>query len=72
MKPVMRAMRIHLHRITRDPQVTEGIACIRGMPVTVGMIFGQIGAGRTIENVLEDFPCFEREDVLEALQYAAW
>ena len=62
----------HLHRITRDPQVMEGIACIRGMRVTVGMIVGQIGAGRTIENVLEDFSYLEREDVLEALQYAAW
>ena len=61
-----------LMRITRDPQVMEGKACIRGLHVTVGMIVGQIGAGRTIENVLEDFPYLEREDVLEALQYAAW
>jgi uncharacterized protein (DUF433 family) len=44
----------------------------RGMRVTVGMVVGQIGAGRTIENVLEDFPYLELEDVLEALQYAAW
>ena len=61
-----------LSRITRDPQVMEGRACIRGLRVTVGMIVGQIGAGRTIENVLGDFPYLEREDVLEALQYAAW
>lgn len=61
-----------LKRITRDPQVMEGRACIRGLRVTVGMIVGQIGAGRTIENVLEDFPYLEREDILEALQYAAW
>lgn len=61
-----------LTRITRDPQVMEGRACVRGMRVTVGMVVGRIGAGRTIENVLEDFPYLEREDVLEALQYAAW
>ena len=60
-----------LCRITRDPQVMEGKACIRGMRVTVGMIVGQIGAGRTIGNVLNDIPYLEREDVLEALQYAA-
>ena len=60
-----------LSSITRDPQVVEGRACIRGMRVTVGMIVGQIGAGRTIENILEDFPYLEREDVLEALQYTA-
>ena len=41
----------------------EGRACIRGLRVTMGMIIGQIGAGRTIENVLEDFPYLEREDV---------
>lgn len=52
-----------LTRITRDPQVMEGRACIRGMRVTVGMIVGQIGAGRTIEHVLDDFPYLEREDI---------
>ena len=58
-------------RITREPQIMEGRACIRGMRVTVGMIVGQIGSGRTIDNLLEDFPYLEREDVFEALQYAA-
>ncbi len=42
------------------------------MRVTVGMIVEQISAGRATENVLEDFPYIEREDVLEALQFAAW
>ena len=49
-----------------------GKACIRGMRVTVGMIVGQIGAGRAIEEVLADYPYLEREDVLQALRYAAW
>ena len=48
-----------------------GKACIRGLRVTVGMIVGQIGAGRSIEQVLADFPYLEREDVLQALRYAA-
>ncbi len=56
------------HRITRDSQIMEGRACIRGMRVTVGMIVGQIGAGRTIEKVLEDFPYLECEGVLDALR----
>lgn len=60
-----------LTRITRDPQVMEGRACIRGMRVTVGMNIGQIGGDRSIEDVLTDFPYLEREDVLEALRYAA-
>jgi len=50
----------------------EGRACIRGMRVTVGTIVGQIGAGSTTENVLAGFPYLERDDVFEALQYAAW
>jgi uncharacterized protein (DUF433 family) len=36
------------------------------------MIVGQIGAGRTVDEVLADYPYLEREDILEALRYAAW
>ena len=49
-----------------------GKACVRGLRVTVGMIVGQIGAGRTVEELLADYPYLEREDVLQALRYAAW
>jgi uncharacterized protein (DUF433 family) len=59
-------------RITQDPAVMGGKPCIRGMRVTVGMIVGQIGAGQTVEDILRDYPYLEREDVLEALRYAAW
>ncbi len=59
-------------RITRDPQVMGGRACVRSMRVTVGMIVGQIGAGISIDELLADYPYLEREDVLQALQYAAW
>ncbi len=59
-------------RITRDPAVMGGKACVRGMRVTVGMIVGQIGAGHTIDQLLADYPYLEREDVLQALRYAAW
>jgi len=59
-------------RIMRDPAVMGGKPCIRGMRVTVGMIVGRIGAGHTIEELLADYPYLEREDVLQALRYAAW
>ena len=59
-------------RITMNPGVMGGKACIRGMRVTVGMVVGQIGAGQTIDELLEDYPYLEREDVLQALQYASW
>jgi uncharacterized protein (DUF433 family) len=59
-------------RITQEPGVMGGKACIRGMRVTVGNIVGQIGAGRTVEDLLRDYPYIEREDILQALRYAAW
>lgn len=49
-----------LERITRRPEVMGGKACIRGMRVTVGMIVGQIGAGRSIEQLLADYPYLPR------------
>jgi uncharacterized protein (DUF433 family) len=62
----------HLDRITQQPEVMGGRACIRGMRVTVGMIVGMIGSGHTIEELLADYPYLEREDILQALRYAAW
>ena len=59
-------------RITQRPDTMGGKACIRGMRVTVGMIVGQIGAGVTIEELLVAYPYLERDDILEALRYAAW
>ena len=59
-------------RITRNPAVMGGKPCIRGLRVTVGMIVGQIGAGRTIDELLADYPYLAREDIAVALRYAAW
>ena len=61
-----------LDRITQQPEVMGGKACIRGMCVTVGMVVGQIGAGHTVEEILADYPYLEREDIMLALRYAAW
>jgi uncharacterized protein (DUF433 family) len=47
-------------RITQVPGVMGGKACIRGMRVTVGNVVGQIGAGRSIEELLQDYPYLER------------
>ncbi|MBF0293591.1 MAG: DUF433 domain-containing protein [Magnetococcales bacterium] len=59
-------------RITQHPDVMGGKPCVRGMRVTVGMLVGQIGAGHNIEDILADYPYLEREDILQALRYAAW
>ncbi len=61
-----------LTRITFNPEVLGGKPCIRGMRVTVGTIVGLIATGKTVDEVLADYPYLEREDVLEALAYAAW
>jgi uncharacterized protein (DUF433 family) len=61
-----------LDRITQQPGVIGGKACIRGMRVTVDMIVGQIAAGHAIEQILADYPYLEREDIMQALRYAAW
>jgi uncharacterized protein (DUF433 family) len=61
-----------LDRITMRPDQMGGRPCIRDMRVTVGMIVGQIGAGQGIDELLADYPYLEREDVLQALRYAAW
>ncbi|MEW6386264.1 MAG: DUF433 domain-containing protein [Thermodesulfobacteriota bacterium] len=62
----------NLTRITFNPEVMGGKPCIRGMRVTVGTIVGLIASGKTVDQVLTDYPYLEREDVLEALAYAAW
>jgi uncharacterized protein (DUF433 family) len=59
-------------RITHVPGVMGGRACIRGMRITAGMIVGQIGGGASIEELLHEYPDLEREDILQALRYAAW
>ena len=59
-------------RIVQDPAVMGGKACIRGLRVTIGTIVGQIGAGRTIEELIADYPYLGRDEILEALRYAAW
>ena len=60
-----------LNRITQQPGVMGGKACIRGMRVTVGMVVGQIGAGHSVDEILADYPYLEREDIMQALRYAA-
>ena len=61
-----------LTRITIDPEVMGGKPCIRGIRVTVGAIVGLIATGKTVEDILAEYSYLEREDVLEALSYAAW
>jgi uncharacterized protein (DUF433 family) len=59
-------------RISFDPRVLGGRACIRGMRIPVSLLVGQIAHGATFEEILSDYPDLEREDLQQALAYAAW
>jgi uncharacterized protein (DUF433 family) len=61
-----------LDRIVSTPGVVGGKPRVKGTRVTVGAILGQLAVGHTIDEVLRDFPYIQREDVLAALQFAAW
>ena len=57
--------------ITIEPGKRGGKPCIRGMRITVGDILGWLGGGRTIDEIIEDFPELTREDIQAALLFAA-
>ncbi len=59
-------------RITLDPAVMGGKACVRGLRVTVGAVLGLLAAGRSPEEILRAYPYLEREDIDASLAYAAW
>lgn len=61
-----------LTRITFDPEVMGGKPCLRGLRVTVGTIVGLIASGYSNEYILKLYPYLEKEDIKEALSYAAW
>jgi uncharacterized protein (DUF433 family) len=61
-----------LDRITFDPHIMGGRACIRGMRITVSLILNLVANGQTTEQILDDYPYPEAEDVEQALRYAAW
>ena len=62
---------MEFHRITVDPGQMGGIPCIRGLRIPVATIVGMIADGMAPEEILRDYPDLEREDIREALRYAA-
>lgn len=60
-----------LSRITIESGKCGGRPCIRGKRMRVSDVLELLGAGASIEEIIEDYPFLEREDILAALQYAA-
>ena len=61
-----------LDRITFDPAVMGGRACIRGMRITVALVLNLVANGMTPGQILDAYPYLEAEDVQQAVRYAAW
>lgn len=59
-------------RITFDPKIMAGQACIRGMRVPVSLILNLIANGKSAAEIIEDYPYLEPEDIHQSLMYAAW
>jgi len=57
-------------RITFDPQIMGGRACIRGMRVTVALLLNLIANGMTIKEIINAYPYLETDDIQQALRYA--
>jgi uncharacterized protein (DUF433 family) len=59
-------------RITFDPDMLGGKACIRGMRISVALVVNLVANGMTPEEIIEEYPDLESEDIRQALRYAAW
>ncbi len=59
-------------RITFDPLVMGGRACIRGLRVTVALVVNLVANNMTAAEIIKEYPYLEEEDVRQALHYAAW
>jgi uncharacterized protein (DUF433 family) len=59
-------------RITFDPNIMGGQACIRGMRIPVSLIVNLVAHGKSVEEILEEYPDLEPEDIKQALEYVAW
>ncbi len=63
---------IELDRITIDPKICLGRPTIRGMRITVSLILKQVAGGMSVEKILAAYPELEKDDIVQALKYAAW
>lgn len=62
---------MRFERITIKPEQMGGLPCIRGLRIPVTTIIGQLAAGQSHDQILDDFPELEAQDIFEALAFAA-
>jgi uncharacterized protein (DUF433 family) len=61
----------NLDRITFDTRIMAGQACIRSMRIPVSLIINLVANGKPFEEIIEEYPDLEIEDIQQSLQYAA-
>ena len=61
-----------LDRIVIDPEVMGGQPCIRNLRIPVPLIVKLVASGKSVKEILDDYPELEEEDVKQALEFAAW
>lgn len=59
-------------RITFDTDILGGRACIRGMRIPVSVIVSQVAHGASAEEILQEYPDLDGDDICQAVEYAAW
>ena len=59
-------------RITFNPDVLGGKACLRGLRISASLIVNLVANGMTSAEILTEYPDLELEDIQQALRYAAW
>ena len=62
---------MRFERITVEPDKMGGVPCIRGLRIPVATVVGMVAEGMTTDEILEAYSDLERDDVREALEYAA-
>ena len=58
-----------LDRITIDPEICHGKPCVRGMRWPVEVIIDLLGSGMSMDQIIEDHPELEKEDILASLNF---
>ena len=59
-------------RITSDPDILGGKACIRGMRISVSLVINLVAKGMSMHEIVDEYPDLQPEDVEQSLRYAAW
>lgn len=59
-------------RITFDPKIMQGQACIRGMRIPVSLVINLVANGMTSGEIIKQYPDLEQEDIKQSLEYASW